>query len=228
MPTLKLPLGGEAVYRGMTGREEDLLTNKKLVRSGEAVDLVVANCVESLRGEDKVTLKTIRGLCSPDRMALLLAIRIESYGPEMEVKLQGQDGVFTVNVDLLEAIEMREAPAEWNEESDFPFEATVKTDDGEITVPFTYMTGKEELRVTRAENPITTVMLLRMGSIEGVHDNDRRRWPQELPVRERQALRRAMEEADCGPQMSLTADDPTTGDEVNFNIMESESFFFPA
>ena len=50
--TYTLPLSGKiAVVRGMTGHEEDLLTNKKLMKTGKAIDKILASCTVELDGK---------------------------------------------------------------------------------------------------------------------------------------------------------------------------------
>ena len=44
MYTFELPSGTELELREMTGAEEELLTNQRLIRSGEAINQVLRNC----------------------------------------------------------------------------------------------------------------------------------------------------------------------------------------
>lgn len=51
--TYTLPLSGKiAVVRGMTGHEEDLLTNKKLMKTGKAIDKLLTACTVELDGKE--------------------------------------------------------------------------------------------------------------------------------------------------------------------------------
>jgi hypothetical protein len=44
MYSFELPSGIELELREMTGAEEELLTNQRLIRSGEAINQVLRNC----------------------------------------------------------------------------------------------------------------------------------------------------------------------------------------
>lgn len=44
MYSFELPSGAELELREMTGAEEELLTNQRLIRSGEAINQVLRNC----------------------------------------------------------------------------------------------------------------------------------------------------------------------------------------
>ena len=44
MYSFELPSGTELELREMTGAEEELLTNQRLIRSGEAINQVLRNC----------------------------------------------------------------------------------------------------------------------------------------------------------------------------------------
>jgi hypothetical protein len=61
----------------MTTREEDILTNQSYVENGIAVDKLLESIILV-----KINPKDIH---ETDKMAVLLAARIEAYGPEYEV-----------------------------------------------------------------------------------------------------------------------------------------------
>ncbi len=54
MYTFELPSGNEIELREMTGAEEELLTNQRLIRSGDAVNQVLANCILRIGENDEV------------------------------------------------------------------------------------------------------------------------------------------------------------------------------
>ena len=82
-----LPISGyEFEVKKMSGHEEDLLTNEKMVRSGEAVERIMINCTVLLNGK-KPTSKDIAALKAPDRKVLLGEIRKLSYGPLVRAEM---------------------------------------------------------------------------------------------------------------------------------------------
>jgi hypothetical protein len=228
MREVQLPLGGTAEVRGMKGREEDLLSNEKLVRSGEAMELLLAGCTSRLRELTEETegrgIRTAdtEALLSPDRVALLLAIRAETYGDTVECELQCAERScrekFAVDVDLSE-ISSKPAKGEG------PYTATLS--DGTV-VKFDFMTGKREKALARMKTNVATAALeARVKDVSGTHRNDIRRWLEDVSAGLRNELRNKMEELDCGPEVIATAECPTCGEEVQFVIPEQRGFFFP-
>lgn len=221
---MTLPLGRQVTYRGMTGREEELLTNQRRVQSGDAVAELVARCVVSLDGVGQLKAAAVDALETPDRVALLCAIRRASYGDTMETELKcpACRTKFSLDVDLSQ-LESKPAPGTYIQGS--PFETTLPS--GE-TVKFQYLNGVTERKLLRATTErITSMMLLRIVEVEGVHENDYRKWLLDLPVKSRSALRDAMLAVECGLVSELKADCPSCGEEVAFEAMGQPGFFFP-
>lgn len=222
MATIKLPLGLEAEIRGMKGSEEDLLTNEKKVKAGEALDEVIANCTLRL-GELKVVQRgDIERLAAPDRMALLMAIRRETFGDEMDVTLRCENprcgDRIPLTVDLSQ-LPYREAKGEP------PYD--IKLSDG-TTVRFNFLDGKKDRQLSRMQsNQLTAAMQAQIEEVSGVHKNDIRRWLTDLDAKLRVELRNQMEAFDCGWDVVATADCPSCGEENRFNVVAQPGFFFP-
>ena len=66
--------------RAMTSVEESILTSERLIKSGEAIDMVFANCI---KGDVNV-----KELLSADKMAILLWLRAASYGPLYNIEVE--------------------------------------------------------------------------------------------------------------------------------------------
>ena len=223
MPKMTLPSGITIEYRGMTGRDEDLLTNRKKLMSGEAMDEILKNCIIDFGGKAPM-LSDVEALISPDRIALLLAIRIESYGDSMDVELDcgneacaGNKTRVTVDLSTIESTPLPEGEG--------GFEVTVEGK----RVKFGYLTGKKERALAKTkEDLLTTAMALRLIEVEGIHANDHKKWLRDLPVAGRRTLRDAMAATDAGPQTVKTADCSSCGNELRFDVQAQVSFFFPA
>ena len=124
--TYTLPLSGKiAVVRGMTGHEEDLLTNKKLMKTGKAIDKILASCTVELDGK-KPTEMDMTMLNSPDRTFLLVKIRELSYGEiieNAEIKCRNTDCGHRMYFDIdLTTLEVKEAE---EKDPDKEFEVTL-------------------------------------------------------------------------------------------------------
>src|SRR6266496_1188072 len=86
---VRLPwLGTMAQVREMTGVEEDLFLDQKKMEDGRAINHTLANCTETIDFGDggeavKPQYEQVLNLLLPDRLTLVLAIREETFGPEL-------------------------------------------------------------------------------------------------------------------------------------------------
>lgn len=224
MPLLKLPLGQEVEYRGMTGREEDILTNRKKVMSGEALDEVLANCTLRIGENKNVQIGDVQRLKGPDRAALLIAIRRESFGDELTADLKCDEcrEMFGVSVDLSQLPD-RPAP-----EGEAPYTIEVEVDGKPVKLMVDFIDGRAENALAKVKDNVATMaMLYAIKEIEGVHSNDKKRWLLDLPIRARNEIRDKLKILECGPDPVATADCPNCGNEVTFNVQSQPGFFFP-
>lgn len=230
--TFELPLGGTIVLRGMTGHEEDMLTNRKLMKSGEIINKIMGNCMVELNGEPG-NEKRFMDLRSPDRLFALIEMRRLSYGDIVPMELNCVDrdcgGVTRVEYDL-SYLPMKEATDE--QKVDDPVFTTVV--DGKV-VKFTYMDGHKETKLAKLTRNnkdneaelLTLGMMMRIIEVEGVHPNGLRKWLKDLPVRERRKLREAMEETECGYDTTITVACEECGRPIRVRVEAQPGFFFP-
>ena len=87
MYSFELPSGTELELREMTGAEEELLTNQRLIRSGEAINQVLRNCFVRLGEKTDPDLSEVMNLLSGDRLFALVRLRQVSLGDEVELEL---------------------------------------------------------------------------------------------------------------------------------------------
>lgn len=224
MPTLTLPVAGiDVEYRGFSGREEDLLADRKKMMDGSAIEEILTACVVRFGEQEKALQKDISELVSADREVLLFGVRRETFGDTVEVPLkcdnQNCQEAWNVEVDL-STIEVKPMPA-----GDRPFSATLSSG---VTITFDYLTGKgEKVLSKQQQNLLSKVLELRLRSVEGVHENGVKKWLLDAPAKVRHEIRAAMKKMDCGPQSEKTADCPTCGKEISFNPERSPNFLYP-
>jgi hypothetical protein len=84
MYSFELPSGTELELREMTGAEEELLTNQRLIRSGEAINQVLRNCFVRLGEKTDPDLSEVMNLLSGDRLFALVRLRQISLGDEVD------------------------------------------------------------------------------------------------------------------------------------------------
>ncbi len=68
-------------FHDMTAREEDIMANKTLLKNGVAFDRVLQSVSETPNAD-------INDLTISDKQALLMRVRINSYGPEYKISLK--------------------------------------------------------------------------------------------------------------------------------------------
>lgn len=87
MHTFTLPSGPEIALAEMTGAEDDLLTDQRLAKTGEAVNQVLANCLKRVGDNEAPGMKDILDMLSGDRLFALVYLRQVSLGDEVELDL---------------------------------------------------------------------------------------------------------------------------------------------
>jgi len=225
--TITLPLGTTITLREMTGHEEDLLTNEKLVRSGKALNQILAATILDIDGDSPVTEEMVLTLKSPDRLAALIELRKLSYGNMVDIKLECSNkncnGEYWGEYDL-GLLPIKEAP---DKDPEKIFTATI---DGKL-VKVGYMDGRGEMRVSKAadtgEDIITIGMLSRIKEVEGIHPNGVSKWLKDMSVRERKKLRDLLKDTDYGYDTSIEVRCESCGRKMIGTVESQVNFFFP-
>lgn len=221
MQPFELPSGLKCQLREMTGVEEELLTNPKLIRKGTAINQVLLNCVVSLDGNEEPKLNHILDLLSGDRLALLVALRRISLGDDVELELTCNDPQCR-----------HRNTATWNLE-DFRAKPYAEARDFKTTLPrsqkvvhFTHLNGHMELRLAQLKDPSpSAAMLMRLTSIDGQPPN--KRVMQQMSLMDRNALRQAMQEVDAGIDTSVYLDCAECGLRLTTRLEAEPGFLFP-
>lgn len=222
MHTFTLPTGTEIDLVEMTGAEEDLLTNQRLMRNGEAVNQVLANCTKRLGENASPTVKDILTLLSGDRLCALVRLRQISLGDEVELELAcpsaacGQTNYTTVNLQDLEA-------THYGPERTFDF---TLPGSGKV-VRFGYLDGHKEKRLAALREPsLTAAMMIRIVSIDGQAPS--KKLLAEMSIGDRSALRKEMLRVDGGidTQVDVTCD--ACGTRIRTRLEAEPAFLFPS
>ncbi|MHB9038483.1 MAG: T4 family baseplate hub assembly chaperone [Armatimonadota bacterium] len=221
MYTFILPSGSEIELREMTGAEEELLTNQKLIRSGDAVNQVLANCILRIGESDDVTVKHVLDMLSGDRLYVLVKLRQISLGDEVELELGCPNAAcraknrVTINVDDL-------AVTPYPDEREFVF---VLPSSG-AKVQFCYLDGHKEKRLAQMQEPsISAAMLIRILDIDG--NPPSKKALAEMSMRDRSALRAEMLRVDAGIDTTIECDCDSCGSKIRTRLEAEPSFLFP-
>lgn len=221
MYTFELPSGIEVELREMTGAEEELLTNQRLVRSGEAINQVLKNCLIRLGEETSITVNHVLDLLSGDRLALLIYLRQVSLGDSVDLELQcSHQGCrsrtyLTVNLEDLEK-------SSYGEEREFKF--TLPGSQSEVT--FGYLDGHKEKRLAALKEPnITSAMLMRILTVDGKAPS--KKLLAEMSMRDRSALRAEMARVDAGIDTAIECECDQCGALLKTRLEAEPAFLFP-
>ena len=221
MYSFELPSGTELELREMTGAEEELLTNQRLIRSGEAINQVLRNCFVRLGEKTDPDLSEVMNLLSGDRLFALVRLRQISLGDEVELELSCPNSAcrmtnfVTVNLEDLKV-------TPYGEEREFAF----KLLGSKKTVRFGYLDGHKEKRLASLREPnITSAMLIRLLDIDGKAPS--KKSLAEMSMRDRNALRQEMSRVDAGIDTSVETECDGCGSKIRTRLEAEPAFLFP-
>ena len=221
MYSFELPSGIELALREMTGTEEELLTNQRLIRSGEAINQVLHNCFVRLGDKTAPDIGEVMNLLSGDRLFALVRLRQISLGDEVELELSCPNtacrmtNYVTVNLE-----ELKVTP--YGEQREFEF----KLPGAKKTVRFGYLDGHKEKRLANLREPnITSAMLIRILDIDGKAPS--KKSLAEMSMRDRNALRQEMSRVDAGIDTSVEIECDGCGTKIRTRLEAEPAFLFP-
>jgi len=219
--TFQLPSGDEIELREMTGAEEELLTNQRLIRSGDAVNQVLANCTLRIGEDEEIGPKLVMDMLSGDRLFTLVKLRQVSLGDEVELDLVCPSAAcraknrVTVNLDDLPV-------TPYGEEREFVFGLPASGS----KVRFVYLDGHKEKRLAQMEEPsISAAMMIRILDIDGTAPS--KKALAEMSLRDRSVLRQEMLRVDAGIDTSIESDCDSCGTRIRTRLEAEPSFLFP-
>jgi hypothetical protein len=220
MYTYTLPSGQEVELVELTGREEELLTNQRLIKSGEAINQVLLNCIKRIGENKSPKLDDILNLLSGDRLFILVKLRQISLGDTVDLELIcpacKETSFITVNLEELPVIP-------YHEEREFSF----KLPTSKKQVKFGYLNGHKEKQLALLKEPsLTSAMLARIVSVDGNPPN--KKVITELPMRDRSELRREMLKVDAGIDTEVEVICQGCGNRIKTRLEGEPNFLFPS
>lgn len=220
MYPLTLPSGLPCEVREMTGIEEEILTNPRLMRSGDGLNQVLRNCLVRLGEQEEVTLQDVLDLLAGDRLYLLVKLRQVSLGDEVTLALTCPNpscratSRATVN---LEDLPVTAYPSERAFSCTLPGSGQ--------TVSFVHLDGHKEQRLAALPDAtITQAMLIRLTAIDGQAPT--KKTLTEMSLKDRQALRQAMLAKDGGIDTTVDTICEHCGTPMRARIEGAPDFLF--
>lgn len=237
--TITCPSGLTGRIRGMKVREERILTDRKLAKSGEQVDRLLAACWEETLdpgpydfGEKEIDWSRV---LQGDRFFVLLQLRALTYGPEYAFAVPCQNDAcrsrieWELNLHDLPvrslSPESRDAFVKGNR-----FECILP--DSQVKVWFRLLTGADERRLPQvrrnARDRILSAMLaMRVVEIEGVEPRRKRQFIEELSLRDADLLVDEFDRVDCGVETDIEIECPECFTVQELELPFEKTFFMP-
>ncbi len=223
-------LSGNIRIRPMTVREEKILSTVRLIKSGQALDLVFKNCIKS----DIDTQE----LLSSDRSFLMLWLRSISYGNTYKFKLQCPNAAcqkkFEYEVDLNGHAVKELTDPNVSE----PFEITLPVSKQKVL--FRLPRGKDEMEIMKLNNQPKklnepdedsvkrlTSAIVKITRPDGtvVSDKEKQMVVESWIARDSSTFRNKIEELDCGVEDIKGIKCPYCEEEFDTPIPITENFF---
>jgi hypothetical protein len=242
--TVPLPSGGRSYptdhplhncdtvdIRGMTAREEDILTSRALIKKGTVITHLIKSCLTN-KDIDPDTL------FSGDRNALMIALRITGYGPEyvLDIACPSCDISSKPEFNLADLpIKPLEIEPDVPGQNRFQFKLPMSGK----TVTFKFLTGEDEMEISvisermkkqgfAVENNITSRLQHSIVAVDGDDNkNNINRFIRHMPARDSLALRRYMDKSEPGIEMRGPFECHSCGHSQEVGLPIGPSFFWP-
>ena len=222
MHTFTLPSGVEIDLVEMTGVEEDLLTNRRLMKRGEGINQVLLNCTKRLGENDEPKMRDVLDLLSGDRLFALVRLRQISLGDEVDLELTcpnpGCGDATGVTLDLND---LEVTPYGEGREFEITLPGSGKA------VKFAYLDGHKEKRLAALKEPtLTAAMMIRIVEIDGQPPS--KKALDEMSMGDRSALRKEMLRVDGGIDTQVDVPCDACGARIRTRLEGEPVFLFPS
>ena len=216
----------------MTAKEEDILTNKVLLKKGTVISELIKSCLTDKRVDPK-------DLISGDRNALLVAIRITGYGeqyvaevqcPECDFKNKTEFNLSSLPITRLEVKPLIEG------QNVFQFKLPATG----ANVHFKFLTGRDEEEILatqekkkkaglNSDTSVTTNLAYQIISVNGIDDRAKiAQFVQMMPARDSLALRTYIKDNEPGIEMKQEMCCSSCGHTEEVNVPLGTSFLWPS
>jgi hypothetical protein len=221
MYTFELPSRPEIELREMTGAEEELLTNQRLIRNGDAVNQVLKNCIVRIGEKSETATSDVLAMLSGDRLFVLVRLRQISLGDEVELELVCPN--VACRAKNRATVSINDLPVTpYGEEREFTFALPASG----AKVRFGYLDGHKEKRLAQMQEPsISSAMLIRILDIDG--NPPSKKALAEMSMRDRSALRQEMIRIDAGIDTAIELDCDSCGTRIRTRLEAEPGFLFP-
>ncbi|WAM28309.1 T4 family baseplate hub assembly chaperone [Myxococcus sp. NMCA1] len=236
---ISCPSGLTGRIRGMRVREERVLADRKLAKSGGQVDELLSACWEEMQeagpyafADGKVDWSRV---LQGDRFYALLQVRILTYGPEYAFAVPCQNAACRSRIDW--ELDLTQLPVRaLSDASRAAFMAGNRFEtalpDAGTRVRFKLLTGEDERRLPQLqraapEKLLSSVLAYRVLDVDGVDARDKRRFLEDLSLRDADFLVDEFDRVDCGVDTTLEVECPECFMRQEVELPFDRGFFLP-
>ncbi len=236
--TITCPSGLSGILRGMKVKEERILTDRNLVKNGGQLDALLKACWLETLDSGPYSFEGApdwKKVLLGDRFYVLLQIRALTYGPEYAFSLNcAQEGCrarFDWSLEIGELpVQALSKTSRASFQSDNRFETQLP--DAGTRLWFRLLTGEDELKLGRIkknvpERLLSALLNYRLVEIEGVEQKDRKRFLEELSLKDADFLMGEFDRVDCGVETSIDVECPECFSVQEVELPLDASFLLP-
>jgi len=233
------PSGLTGRIRGLKVKEERILADRKLAKSGGQLDALLAACWEETLDPGPYAFGDAGvdwgAVLQGDRFYALLQIRALTYGPEYAFALGCQNDSCRARFEW--EFDLGELPVRrLSEESRAAFVAANRFEatlpDAGVRVWFRLFTGADErrlpqLRRSAGDRILSAMLAWRVLEVEGVPEKDKRGFLEDLSLRDADFLVDVFEQAECGVDTTIEVECPECLTIQEVELPFDQGFFLP-
>jgi len=234
------PSGLSGEIRGLKGKEGKLLADRAAARTGSTFEKILSGCWLTTTDPgiydvpEGSALDWSRVLVA-DRFYTLLQIRALTFGEEYAFAVQCQSSgcrerfEWTLNLKDL-PVRSLTTEAKMAFKAGNRFETKLPRDGRKVW--FRLMTGADEIRAAAVLKPgrgdmLLTALSLRIVQIEGVADNEKRKFLDEMEMADAAALLDQFDETDGGVETTIEVECPACAGVEEVQLPFEKGFFLP-
>jgi len=228
--TITCPSGLTGILRGMKVREERILADRQLAKSGGQVDALLAACWEQTIDPGPYAVgdgplawgKVLQG----DRLYALLQLRIATYGPDYAFSVPCTRDACRAKIEW--QLSLADLPVRTL--SDASCAAFIAGNRFETTLPgsgkklwFRLLVGDDErklpqLRRAAPDRVFSGLLAYRVHEIEGIEPRHTRAFLEDMSLQDASVLLAEIERVDCGVETSIDIECPECGHEQSIDL----------
>lgn len=224
------PSDGVLHVRPMTGEEEQILATPRLVRKGQAINMIFDRCIQENFSSDK--------FLTPDRTYLLIFLRGLSYTKDYDVEVRCPEcsTKFATLIDL-DALWVDQCPLDFNESD---LNDTLPTSEFEFTYRLSKGTDEQQIQDYRerrlkgfdtagqSDDTLLYRTALLVDNIEGLTDKtELQLLLRRLPINDVAYLRNVVNDQPFGVDTDIDIACPSCFTEFSVDLPLEANFFFP-